>query len=49
MPKGKVSKKREDQIKFFENMDKYKKDHGKYPKGVKMEKGKPAKKKGAKK
>lgn len=40
MPVGKISKKREKQIQFFKNMDKYKKDHGKYPKGINLGKKK---------
>ena len=31
MPLGKISKKREKQINYFKNVDKYKKDHGKSP------------------
>lgn len=31
MPVGKVSKKREKQIDYFKNADKYEKDHGRKP------------------
>jgi hypothetical protein len=40
MPKGIISKKREKQIQYFKNLDKYKKDHGKSPSWGPKKKGK---------